>query len=227
MRRQSYYLGYLSFEERNYDRALMHWNTLLKDYSGSLYSEKARDQIRIASLLLSRQQEHEGQSLEVNALFDDADFLIGQPLKVTVDTSYLSTGDLAIEPLEEIISKFPNSDDAPRALLREAVVYYGWWKAGINEQSPEGYGLVLAEFKANNKLEQSYLSKIAEVSSRIDKQYPNSPFRVPAAFLTGQAYWLVAGKTDANARTYWNEVLSLTEGDSANVYRQVAQRRLK
>src|ERR1022692_2037686 len=70
-----YYLGYLSFKEKNYDRALKHWNTLLKEYSGSPYSEKARDQIRIASLLLSRQQQAEGQSLEVNALFDNADFI--------------------------------------------------------------------------------------------------------------------------------------------------------
>src|SRR4051812_13851654 len=148
-----YYLGFLSFREKNYDRALKHWNILLKEYSGSPYTEKARDQIRIASLLLSRQQQAEGQSLEVNALFDSADFIVEEPLKVTVDTSYLSTGDLAIESLEQIVSKYPDSTDAPRALLREAIVYYGWGKQGIGEYSqPEGYGFMLNYFyKRNSK----------------------------------------------------------------------------
>ncbi len=229
-----YYLGYLSFREKNYDRALKHWNILLKEYSGSPYTEKARDQIRIASLLLSRQQQLEGQDIQVNALFDNADFLIGEPLKVTIDTSYLSTGDLAIESLEEIVAKFPDSPDAPRALMREAMVYYGWGKQGIGEYSqPEGYGFVLnyyyrRNFKGGKELAQLYLNKIVEVSGRLDKQYPTSPFRIPVAFLAGQAYWGAAGgKTDANAKTYWNEVLSLTVGDTANTYRQVAQQRLK
>lgn len=229
-----YYLGYLSFKEKNYDRALTHWNVLLKEYPGSSYTEKARDQIRIASLLLSRQQQVESQSLEINALFDSAGFIIGEPLKVTIDTSYLPTCELGIESLEEIVSKFPNSPDAPRALMQEAIVYYGWGREGIGEYSvPEGCGFVFAHYHLRNtkgakELEQRYLSKIAEVSSRLDKQFPNSPFRVPAAFLAGQAYWAAAGgKADANARNYWSQVLSLTEGDTANTYRQVAQQRLK
>src|SRR5208283_12971 len=80
----------------------------------------------LAYLSLSKQQELAGESIEINNLFDNADFLIGQPLKVSVDTSYLSNGDLAIEWLEEVVAKFPASPDAPRALFREALVYYGW-----------------------------------------------------------------------------------------------------
>jgi len=225
-----YYLGYLSFKEKNYDRALLHWNLLVKEFPDSPYTQKARDQIQLAYMLLSRQQEITGESIEINNLFENADFLVGEPLKVAIDTSYLPTGDLAIEWLEEVVAKFPASPDAPRALFREALVYYGWGKNGIGQYStPEGYGFSFHTYYArDSKKAQVYIEKMADVLSRIEKQYPDSPYRVPVAFLVGQAYWSAAGgKTNESARTYWTKVLSLTENDTANRYRQIAEKRLK
>ena len=69
---------------------------------------------------------------------------------------------------------------------------------------------------------------MVDVLGRLEKQYPDSAFKIPVAFLIGQAYWAAArGKTDANARTYWNKVVSLTQDDIANTYRQIAEKRLK
>lgn len=225
-----YYLGDLSFKEKNYERALLHWGTLVKDFSESAYAQKARDQIRIAYLLLSKQQEVTGENLEISSLFENADFLVGQPLKVSIDTSYLSTGDLAIECLEEVVAKFPKSQDAPRALFREALVYHGWGKNGIGQYStPEGYGFAFyTYYRRDNKMSQAYIAKMVDVLSRLDKLYPDSPYRIPVAFLIGQAYWSSAGgKTDEGARSYWNKVLSMTQDDTANTYRQIAGARAK
>jgi outer membrane protein assembly factor BamD (BamD/ComL family) len=225
-----YYLGYLSFKEKNYDRALVHWNLLVKAYPESEYTQKARNQIRLAYLLLSKQQELVGEDIEISNMFENADFFVGQPLRVSIDSSYLSSGDLAIEWLEEIVTKFPSSPDAPRALFREALVYYGWGKSGIGQYSaPEGYGFVFSEFYAKDKKQpQVYVGKIIDVLNRLEKQYPDSPYRVPVAFLVGQAYWSAAGgKTDENARTYWSKVVGLTQSDTADTYRQIAEKRLK
>jgi outer membrane protein assembly factor BamD (BamD/ComL family) len=225
-----YYLGYLSFKEKNYDRALMHWKILVKEYPDSRYTTKAQEQIQLAYVLLSRQQELVGESLDINNLFENAEFLVGEPLKVSVDTSYLSTGDLAIEWLEDVVTKFPGSPDAPRALFREALVYYGWGKNGIGQYSnPEGYGFrFYAYYDRSPKMAQFYIEKMVAVSTRLEKEYPDSPYRVPVAFMIGQAYWASSkGQTNDAARTYWTKVLELTQKDLSNSYRQIAEKRLK
>ncbi|MGD1103805.1 MAG: hypothetical protein ABSA59_17285 [Terriglobia bacterium] len=226
-----YYLGYLSFKEQNYQRALRHWNILLKQYSASPYTKKAKQQIQVAYQLLAKQQAAASENLEISALFENADFLIDQPLKVSIDTSYLSHGDLAIEWLEQVVTRFPQSPDASRALFREALVYYGWGKEGIGEYStPQGYGFRFAEYYARDKGEaQAYIEKMIIVLSRLQKDYPDSPYAIPVSYLIGQAYWSAAGgKTaDDNARLYWNKVITLAGDDKANAYRQFAEWRLK
>jgi tetratricopeptide (TPR) repeat protein len=58
-----YHLGYLSFKEQNYERALKHWNDLSKNYPSSPYTERARQQIQIAYQLLSKQQAKESENI--------------------------------------------------------------------------------------------------------------------------------------------------------------------
>ncbi len=82
-----YYLGYLDFKGQNYELALKHWNKLLKEYPDSAYAQKAKDQVHLAYQLLSKQQKSMSDNLEIAALFENADFLTEEPLKVSVDTS--------------------------------------------------------------------------------------------------------------------------------------------
>jgi outer membrane protein assembly factor BamD (BamD/ComL family) len=225
-----YYLGYLSSKEQNYERALRHWNILLKEHSASPYTVKAKQQIQVAYQLLAKQQAVASENLEISSLFENADFLIDQPLKVSIDTSYLSHGDLAIEWLEQVVTRFPQSPDASRALFREALVYYGWGKEGIGQYSrAEGYGFEFFRYYARNKGQaQAYIDKMINVLSRLQKDYPDSPYAIPVSYLIGQAYWSAAGgKTDDNARLYWNKVITLAGDDKANAYRQIAEWRLK
>jgi tetratricopeptide (TPR) repeat protein len=224
-----YYLGFLSFKEENYDRALLHWNQLVKEYPDSPYTDKAREQMKLAYQFLSRRQKLVSENIEINSLFENANLMTGQLLKVSVDTSYLSNGDLAIEWLEDIASKYPNSPDAPIALFREILIYYGWGKQGIGQySSPEGYGFTFYEFYSKNKNQaQSYIARMIAVLDRLQKQYPDSPYKVPAAYLIAQAYWTVDdAKTNDNARTYWKMVMDLTQNDPASTYRRIAEKRL-
>jgi outer membrane protein assembly factor BamD (BamD/ComL family) len=225
-----YYLGQISFREKKYDRAVFHWNILVKQYPDSSYVKKAREQIRIAYALLSRETELFGESLEIGNLFQNAEFLVGQPMRVSIDTSFLPKGDLAIECLEEVVKRFPDSPDAPRALFREALIYYGWGKNGIGQySSPEGYGFTFHQYyKPDARQVQFYIGKIIAALEQLEKQYPDSFYKVPVAFLAGQAYWAAAGgKTDLDARTYWGKVLNWTQNDTASTYRQIAEKRLK
>jgi outer membrane protein assembly factor BamD (BamD/ComL family) len=225
-----YYLGYLSFKEQNYERALKHWSDLSKNYPSSPYAEKAKQQIQIAYQLLSKQQAHESENIEINGFFNDADFLIDDPLKVKIDTSYLPTGDMAIEMLDQIVTKYPQSPEAARALFREAEVLYGWGREARSQYSkPEGYGFEFCQYYTNNKGQaQLYIQKMVDVLHRLQTVDPTSPYAITVNYLIGQAYWSMAGgKTDENAKAYWQKVVDLAGEDKANSYRQIAEWRLK
>jgi outer membrane protein assembly factor BamD (BamD/ComL family) len=225
-----YYLGYLDFKAENYALALKHWNTLLKNYPGSPYAQKAQDQIQYAYQLLSKQQLLGSQDLEISTLFDNANFLLEQTLRVPVDTSYLPQDEMAVEWLEKVAKKYPKTPEAARAIFREALVYYGWGKEGVGQYSkPEGYGFIFQHFHArNNNLAAVYIGKLEDVLGRLEKDYPDSGYAVPVAYMIGQAYWSLAGaKVDDKARLYWNKVLALTAKDDASDYRQLAEWRLR
>lgn len=224
-----YYLGYLDFKEKKFELALKHWNTLVQKYPNSTYLQKAKDLINSAFQQLSKQQNLTTQDIDIDTLFENADFLIDRPLKVEVDTSYLPAGDMAIEWLDKIVSKYPKTPEAARALFREILVYYGWGKAGIGNSEAEGYGFSFEIYYSRHRKSASeYLNKMVQVFGRLQAEYPDSQYAVPAAFLIGQAYWaLNGGKLDENSRVYWNKVLSLTTENGTSDYRQLAQWRLK
>lgn len=219
-----YYLGYLDFKSKNYELAVTHWNKLLKKYPGSSYAQKAKDQLAIASELLSKNLDLAAADLDIEAIFDNADFLVGQPLKVSVDMSYLPKGDMAIEWLEKIVTNYPTSTYAARALFREALLYYGY-----QTSSDGGYGFAYAYYGGRNNAQAAvYVKKMEEVFARLQKDYPTSGYLVPIAHLIGQAYWSMAGgKVNPDATKYWQKVLDLTSGDETNSYRQYASWRLK
>jgi len=223
-----YYLGYLDFKEKKFELALKHWNILVHKYPTSTYASKAKDLINSAFQQLSKQQNIATQDIDIDTLFENADFLIETPLKVSIDTSYLPQGDMSIEWLERIVSKYPKTPEAARALFREVLVYYGWGRAGVGSYSqPEGYGFAFERFQSGNKNRASeYINKMVQVFGRLQSEYPESQYAVPAAYLIGQAYWsLGGGKLDENSRVYWNKVLTLTNENST--YRQLAEWRLK
>ena len=222
-----YYLGYLSFKEQNYERALKHWDALLKNYPSSTYSEKTQQQIRIAALLLSKQQTEESENIEVNGLFNNADFLVGRPLKINIDSSYLSVNDMAIEMLEQIVTKYPQSPEAAKALFHEAEVLYG-------HGGRDGYGIASCldmnstDQQACRRIEQAHFEKMIDVLDRLRASYSDSPYIIPLTYLIGQTYWsLAGGKSDDNAKLYWQKVIDLAGNDKTNPYRQFAEWRLK
>jgi hypothetical protein len=225
-----YYLGYLDFKEQNYELALKHWTELQKKWPTSPYAQKAKDQTQLAYQLLARQQKFATQDLETGTLFENADFLVEEPLKVRIDTSYLSNGDLAIQCLEEILARYPRTPQAARALFREALVYYGWGKEGIGEYSrASGYGFTFYQYYSHDKKQaDSYIKLMEGVLARLQQDYPDSLYAIPIAYLIGQAYWARAGgQVDESARTYWKKVLTLAGEDRANLYRQLAESRLQ
>jgi len=225
-----YYLGYLDFKEKKFELALKHWNTLVQKYPNSTYSQKAKDLINSAYQQLSKVQILTTQDIDIDTLFENANLFVDRPLKVNLDTSYLATEDMAIEWLEKVVSKYPKTPEAARALFREALVYDGWGKEGIGSySSAEGYGFRFQLYYAKNKNRASeYLNKIVQIFNRLQSEYPDSRYAIPTAYLIGQAYWsLAGGKLDENSRVYWNKVLTLTANDSASDYRQIVEWRLR
>ena len=225
-----YYLGYIDFKEQKFDLALRHWKTLQEKYPSSSYAPKVKDLINSAYQQLSRQQNLTAQDMEINMLLEDANFLIDRPLKVTVDTSYLPKDLMAIEWLEKIVKEHPGSPEASKALFRELLVYYGWSKAGIGSYSAaEGFGFEFELYiSRNHSRANEYINKMIEISNRLQQDFKDSHYRIPTAFLIGQAYWALAGgKLDDNSRFYWNQVLSLTADDGTSDYRQLAEWRLR
>jgi TolA-binding protein len=225
-----YYLGYLDFKEKKFDLALKHWNSLLQKYPNSTYSEKAKELITSAYQQLIKQQNLTTQDIEIESLFENATFLVDRPLKVNIDTSYLPSEEMAIEWLEQVVSKYPKTPEAARAVFREGLIYYGWNKSGGSSYSERGgYGFEHQLYDARDKkLASEYVGKMIQVFERLQKEYPDSRYAVPIGFLIGQAYWsLAGGKVDENARVYWTKVVALTANDSASDYRQLAEWRLR
>jgi len=203
---------------------------LVQKYPNSTYSKKAKDLINSAYQQLTKQQNLTTQDIDIDTLFENANFLVDRPLKVTVDTSYLSTDEMAIEWLEKVVSKYPKTPEAARALFREGLLYYGWGKEGVSSYSnAEGYGFTFELYHSKNKNRASeYINKMVQVFGRLQNEYPDSRYAVPIGFLIGQAYWsLAGGKQDENSRLYWNKVLTLTADSSANDYRQIVEWRLR
>jgi tetratricopeptide (TPR) repeat protein len=234
-----FYLGYLDFKSQSYELALKHWDTLLKEYPNSPYAQRAKNSMEITYQLLEKQQQVASEDLEISALFDNADFVVDEPLKVWIDTSYLPGGDLAIESLEQVVTRFPKTPQAARALFREALVCYGWGKEGIGEHSkPSGYGFQFNLYYNSDYPEAvAYVGKIEGILARLESDYPETRYSVPVAFLIGQAYWALArsgaredkqGRTySEKAKTYLEKVLALTSEDNGSIYRQLAEWRLK
>lgn len=195
-----YYLGYLDFKAQNYELASKHWKTLLTRYPNSPYSQKAKEQTQFAYELLAKQQTLASQDLDNVALFEAANFLIDRPLSVQIDTSYLPKEDMAIEWLEKVANKYPKTPAAARAIFREALLYYGWGKEGIGAYSKsEGYGFSYELFYSKRPSRASdYLGKIKQIFDRLQRDYPDSRYAVPVAFLIGQAYCRVLVAASAN-----------------------------
>ena len=142
--------------------------------------------------------------------------------RLTIDTSFMDLVSSAIHWYDKVISEFPNTEQANRALKDKMRTLIGWTDGyGDNERF---YGL------KDRKLAAAYFPMIEKTFTKLESDYPEDQYLQAFAYQIGQAYFyhLIAYRKKEYAepcQKWMNKTIELANGKET-FYSHLATHRL-
>ena len=143
--------------------------------------------------------------------------------KFVIDTSYIDRVSNAIYWYDKVISEFPNSPAANRALKDKMNTILGWTEGYGDDK--EYYGL------DDRKKADIYFPLLIVTYAKFERDYPDDHHLQAFAFQIAQKYWfylfITRNSKYANPAEKWmDKTIELSEGKDT-FYSQIAKQRLK
>lgn len=208
-----YYMGQISFDEGRYTTALDDWQQLIKEYPTNQKSIEIKDRISQLREVFAKVSDASVSSTIAQSYINNGDFWSDADKKFTIDGSWLSKEELAIQWYDKVISEYPNSDGAEVAYQRKLFTLIGWKEIG---RDGDRYGI-----KADY---QKYMPVLLKTFDEFEKAFPTNSYLQGFRYQISQSFW---GQKDwSNTRKWLNTIIEIGK-DHPSFYTETAKARLK
>ena len=208
-----YYMGQIAFDENSYSTAIDDWQKLIKDYPTSKRAGELKDRLNQLKEVFAKETDASLESLVARSYIRNGDFWADGDKKFSIDSSWMSHVDLAVNWYDRVIQEFPGSDAAEIAYQRKMFALLGWRELG---RDGEVYGL-----KANY---QQYMPQVLKTFTEFEAAFPKSSHLQGFRYQIAQAYW--GHKDWDNTRAWRTKVVEAGAGQDS-FYTDTAKARLK
>ncbi len=162
-------------------------------------------------------------STGINYLKNGNFYSKGKSYKFRIDASYIDSVEYANYWYDKVISEFPNTPAANRALKDKMNTILGWTEGYGDDK--EYYGL------DDRKKAGIYFPLLIATYAKFEKDYPDDPHLQAFAFQIAQKYWfyllITRDSKYANPAQKWmDKTIELSEGKDT-FYSQIAKKRLR
>lgn len=149
----------------------------------------------------------------------------GKSYEFRIDTSLIDRVGFAIYWYDKVITEFPNTPAANRALRDKMKTILGWTE-GFGDDK-KYYGLT----DRNLNTSVVYFQKLIVTYAKFERDYPDDPYLQAFAFQIAQKYWYYLLTTNNSmytpfAEKWMKKTIELSDGKDT-FYSQIAKRRLR
>jgi len=211
-----YLLGVIALDQNNLELALNNWNELIEKYPNSDEASKIKDKLPQLSATVSELTGGIVKDILARSYLNHADFWSkGRPTIFTIDSSWISKVDTAIEWYDIVIKEFPETEAAKTAYEHKLFTLLGW-KVERYNRPEDKYGLQ-ANFNR-------YIPKLIETFRSFEAEFPKAGSLQAFRYQIAQSYW--GQRNWQETRKWLNEVIEEAE-EGKSFYKDLAERRLK
>jgi len=209
-------LGVIALDQNNLELALNNWNELIEKYPDSEEAIKIKDKLPQLSATVSELAGGLVRDVLARSYLRHADFWSdGRPTRFTIDSSWISKIETAIEWYYVVIREYPGEEAAKTAYEHLLFTLLGW-KEKRYGRADVGYGL-----QGNFR---KYISLLLETFRSFEAEFPKAGSLQAFRYQIAQAYWYQ--RNWKKTREWLNEIIEKAE-EGKSFYKDLAERRLK